>query len=215
MKHLVRSTLLLLARNPEKLYLIKAPSFGMNIFPLIHVSLPLVKEVFLYRGVRAAATSFKKILLANVPYIPVQELYPIPHEVLRDSWDATSPHSYDTCLVLNLISNLYTYLTHATLRTDITAYDYESLIRDPNQFCVSFFRDIGIGKEFVGAGLTAMRFDSQENSSVSRSRLSGTRGIKIEEQALEEASKVARKLGVRLEGEGYQVRGMPNMWKSS
>lgn len=212
---MIRCVLLLLAKDPEKLYFMKIHGVATASFlHLVHLALPGTREIFLYRAVKPTLTSFKRLFGPGYLWLIADLLlkyYPIKY---RKIWEKVGKRGCDKKLLFEIISQMHPFYLEAEQRKEIKSYSYESLLGNKEVFCESLLRDIGIGKEHVPKALTALEKDSQKNSPFSRDALANRDG-NVSEGTFRWARKIAKEeFGIEIEGEDYVVKNFPNSWEN-
>ena len=212
---LVKTTLLLLCKDADKLYFIKVPTIiAGSIIHVVHSALPGIRELYMYRALVPTLSSFKKILgrvhywhLANV--IPL--LQPRKYRKILEKFEKT-PGS-DEKFLFTIFCIMHPFYLESQTRKEIKSYSYESLLRDKRGFCKSFLAEIGINEEYIELALSALKKDAQENSPISKKNVAGN-FASVSKETYQWGKKVAREeFGIVLEGDDCHVANMPNSWE--
>ena len=212
---IIRTTLILLAKDSSKSYFIKVPGIITgSLLHLVHKAMPGVRELFLYRALKPTLSSFRR-MVGPAYFWVIAEILLLGHPMkYRDIWQQVKVWSPHKKIMYQFLCQMHPFYIEARTRDNIKSYSYESLIKDERSFCESFLTDIGIGLEFVSIALSALEKDSQENSPISRKRLVGRRG-EVPLQACLWAQGVAKEqFGIQLEGEDFMITNFPNSWES-
>lgn len=212
---LIRTTLLVLAKQYDKSYFIKVPGIiTASLLHLAHKALPGIKELFLYRALKPTVSSFRRMTGPAFFWV-IAEILLLGHPLkYRQIWKQVKVRSPQKKVFFQFLCQMHPFYLEARTRRDLKSYSFESLIRDKNGFCRSFLRDVGIGEEYDSIALSALDRDSQENSPVSRKRLLGRRD-KVSLQACDWAKDIAKQyLGIEIGGDDFMITNFPNSWES-
>ena len=205
---LIRATLLLTCPDPDLTYLIKPWGIHtVSLMPLIHQTLPGVKELFMYRSIRPTLLSFKKIFHRDLNNIAETGVLMLPTKY-QAMWRKLKRGTGEEALFFTVIVQIYAYKSETRDRDNIRSFTYEELSKNKKKFTLKLLKEVGVGEEYLQAALSALEKDSQANSdNLSRKSLSHLRTLTISQEVMDWAKKVAwDQFGIKLKGvEGLVV----------
>lgn len=213
---LMKTSLLLLARDPEKSYFIKAfPTLTGCMPHIVQHAMPGITEMFMYRALKPVLTSYMKLsgplFSHRIANYFIRGL-PLKYRRIWNKIKVTDPQRK---LLFNMMGQIHPFYLEAAERKELKSFNYESLMADKEGFCKSLLETIGVGSEHVPNALRALNRDSQgKYAALSRAVLK-TRSVTISEEALQWAKVIARdEFGIELEGPDYSITNFPNPWQS-
>ena len=211
---ILRMCLLLLVKDPSKLYFIKLYPIAADSLPhLVQFALPGTTEMFMHRALKPTMISFKKMLgpigsyfLSNVFVNNLSFKY-------RQVCKNIKLDNPNTKLIYWFLCVIHAISLEAKQRSDITSYSYESLLNDPKGFCKNILKNVGVSSDYVGLALTALEKDSQANVAPMSKKTLANRRVQLPEEDLRWAKITAmEEFGIDMEDDG--VINLPNSWQS-
>lgn len=217
-----RNVLLLTAPDTSTKYYIKIHTGANDILPLIKPALPQIHETFMYRSLKPAVNSLKKLvylieIYAGIPIkITINRIVSNNNRILADSdsnkfniaWKDDPVKFKDYCLVHAAISKVIHFQKCTEGRNDIPAYCYDDLLNHKEEFCRHYIKGLGISEDRMNEFAEGLEKDSQKDSMLNRENMKKVKFDFVTAESLEWGKMAASKMGLKIEGEDYQFIGI-------